>query len=65
MEKIAREMTKISGVTIDPELVVKLPSDGCPGHILCTKWEVYAARCGEFTILLYKYKDGRTTVKVI
>ena len=65
MNEIAKKMTKISGVTIDPELVVKLPSDGCPGHLFCTKWEVYAARCGEFTILLYEYEDGRVTVKMI
>lgn len=57
-EQVAAILSKETGCTINAELVVKLPSDGCPGHMATPEWEVYAVRSGEFTLLLYAFADG-------
>ena len=58
MKEIAEIMSRELGAEVKPEVVVKLPDDGCPGHMGINHWDVFAARAGEFTILLYKYEDN-------
>ena len=67
MEKIeiAKAMGEKLGVEVKEELVIKLPDDGCPGHLNSPHWDVYAARAGEFTILAYVYDDGNVNVHVV
>lgn len=60
MEKkyVAEVMNRNFGAeVVKPENVVEVPSDGCEGHMGSGPWQVYAARAGEFTLLLYYYKD--------
>lgn len=64
MKEIAEIMSKELGAEVSPEAVVMLPEDGCPGHMGLEHWNVYAARCGEFTILLYEYDDGLIYVSI-
>ena len=67
MEKIeiAKVMSKELGAEIKEELVIKLPDDGCPGHLTLPHWDVYAARAGEFTVIAYVYDDGDINVRII
>ena len=58
MEKIANIMSEKLGVKVDPKLVVKFPSDGCTDHMGSGPWEVYGARCGEFTVIVQEFADG-------
>ena len=58
--KVAELMQEEAGLEIESELVVKLPSDGTPGHMGSGAWDVYAARCGEFTVLLYYYHQSQS-----
>ena len=63
MERIANIMSGKLGVKVDPRLVIKFPSDGCPGHMSSGSWEVYGARCGEFTVIVQEFADS-SQVKV-
>lgn len=66
MEKrIAKIMTEKLGAEVNPDAVVKLPDDGCPGHMGAKHWDVFAARCGEFTILLYEYDNGIVYINIV
>lgn len=59
MEKkyVAEVMNRNFGAeVVKPKNVVEVPSDGCEGHMGSGPWQVYAARAGEFTILLYYYE---------
>lgn len=56
---------KMGADCVKEENVVEVPSDGCEGHMGSGPWKVYAARAGEFTILVYDFKDGQTTVTVV
>lgn len=63
LKRIAAAMGEMLGTTpINEELIVKVPDDGCPGHLGVTHWDVYAARAGEFTLLAYAYDNGDITV---
>ena len=64
-EIIAELMSEKLGAKISPNLVVKLPDDGCPGHMGVKHWEVFAARCGEFTVFMYEYDNGMIFVNII
>ena len=64
--KIAEAMSNGLGVSeIKEELIIKLPDDGCPGHLGLPHRDVYAARAGEFTILAYVYDDGNISVHIV
>lgn len=65
MERIAEMMSEKIGEKVNPDVVVKLPDDGCPGHMGINHWEVYAARCGETTILLYEYDNGMIFINIV
>lgn len=65
MRKIAQLMSEKVGFEIKDELIVKLPDDGCTGHLGSPYWAVYAARAGEFTILAYVYAGGDITIIVV
>ena len=59
MEKqcVAEVMNKSFGSeVVKPENIGEVPNDGCEGHMGSGPWQVYAARAGEFTILLYYYE---------
>lgn len=62
---VARQMSKQTGLEIKQELVAKLPDDGCPGHMGLPRWDVYAARAGEFTVLAYVYEDGEIRINIV
>ncbi len=63
---VASLMSKELGVDISPELVVELPSDGCPGHMGSGPWVTYAARCGEFVALVNYYEStGEIMVHIV
>jgi len=64
IRKVAKTMSKKLGASINPECVVKLPNDGCGGHLGLSSWEVYAARAGAFVVLLYEFKDGIVNVVI-
>lgn len=64
VKKAAKAMSKKLGATINPKHVVKLPNDGCDGHLGMPSWEVYAARAGEFVVILYQFKDGTVNVVI-
>lgn len=53
------------GSEIKEENIVEVPSDGCEGHMGSGSWKVWAARCGEFTVLVYEYQSGQYTVMVV
>ncbi len=55
--EVARLMSEEVGITVNPEVVTKLIDDGTPGHMGSGHWDVYAARCGEFTIFMYFYDE--------
>ena len=63
--KIAKAMTEKLGTEIKEELIVKLPDDGCPGHLASSHWDVYAVRAGEFTLFAYVYADGDISVHIV
>jgi hypothetical protein len=64
--KVAELMEEEVGLEIQSELVVELPSDGTTSHMGSGEWDVYAARCGEFTVLLYYFHDSQEySVKLI
>ena len=65
MTKIAKAMTEKLGIKVNEELIVKLPDDGCPGHLGSSHWDVYAVRAGEFTLLAYVYADGDISVHIV
>lgn len=68
MEKknIAKEMNERLGYDgVTEERVIEVPSDGCEGHMGSGPWKVYAARAGEFTVLLYEYQSGKISVAVV
>ena len=61
----AQLMTEEAGIEVNPDYVTKLPDDGTPGHMGSGHWDVYAARCGEFTVLLYYFEDGHYSVTIV
>ena len=63
--EIAYRMSQSLGVVIDPENVIEVPHDGCPGHLVAKNWKVFAARCGEFTLVAYDFGDNNIDIKVI
>jgi len=65
VKEVARMMSKEVGIEVKEEHVAKLPDDGTPGHMGLGHWDVYAARAGEFTVLLYAYDSGKASVTVI
>ena len=65
MEKIAKLMSDKLGVKVDPKLVTKFLSDGCPGHMSSDSWEVYGARCGEFIIVVQEFANSDVNVEII
>lgn len=65
MKEIAQAMAQELGTEIKEDLIIKLPDDGCPGHLGCSHWDVYAARAGEFTLLAYAYANGRISVHIV
>ena len=64
-DMVAKVMTKKVGTKIRPELVTRLPWDGTPGHMGVKRWDVYGARCGEFTLIAYVYDDDHINIKII
>ena len=63
--KIAKKMSEELGIDVNEDLVVKLPDDGCPGHMGVPHWDVYAARCGEFTLIANVYSNGDIMVSIV
>lgn len=64
-QEIAKAMAEKLGVEVQENLIVKLPDDGCPGHMGSPRWDVYAARAGEFTLLAYAYANGDVCVHIV
>lgn len=50
---------------VKEENIVEVPSDDCEGHMGSGSWKVWAARCGEFTVLVYEYQSGQYAVMVV
>jgi hypothetical protein len=65
VKEVARMMSKEVGIEVKEEHVAKLPDDGTPGHMDLGHWDVYGARAGEFTVLLYDYDSGKPSVIVV
>lgn len=61
---VAQQMLQQCGVKISTDLIVQLPDDGCPGHMGLPRWDVFAARCGEFVCVAYVYADGRIVAEL-
>lgn len=63
---VASLMSKQLDADISPELVVELPSDGCPSHMGSGPWVTYAARCGEFVVVVKYYeKTGEIMLSIV
>lgn len=43
---------------------VEVPSDGCTGHMNLGPWRTWAARCGEFLLILVDYGNGNYNVDI-
>ena len=56
IKEVAYNMSTSLGVEVKEEMIVKLPTENCSHMGL--KWEVYAARCGEFTVIAYDYGNA-------
>ena len=55
IKEVARNMSVALGAEVKEGMIVKLPTEDCSHMGL--KWEVYAARCGELTVIAYDYGD--------
>ena len=65
VKEVARMMSKEVGIEVKEEHVALLPDDGTPGHMGLGHWNVFAARAGEFTVLLYDYDSGDSSVMYV
>lgn len=65
VKEVAAKMSEETGLEIKEEHVALLPDDGTPGHMDLGHWDVYGARAGEFTVLLYDYDSGKPSVIVV
>ena len=52
-------------LTISEDHICKFPDDDCPGHMGLGHWDVYGARCGEFTVLVYVYDNGEIRLHMV
>ena len=64
-KRVAEVMYNKTGLVIKKDLVTKVKDDGCPGHMGSGHWDVYVARAGEFTIVMYAYDNGDYSVTLM
>ena len=64
-QQIAAAMCKHINITVNPELVVEVPSDGTTSHMGVGPWKVWAARTGEFTLIAHDTGDGNPGIIMV